>query len=201
MELRTATPEQLRMVFRRDMLTAFPEAELKPLAAMERLWAEGWYRPYCLFDGDEIVGEAFLWLGHPGWAIVDYLCVSAGRRNDGLGGEILRLLQQAEPGTVLFGEAEAPEHAPDPVMAQRRLGFYARCGLRTAGYDTAMFGVHYKTIVWSNGDVDEDEVLRRHQTIYRRWFTPGMYEAAIQIPLHEGEEPKVFSEWIEDREV
>ena len=40
MELRIATPEQLRMVFRRDMLEAFPEAELKPLTAMERLWAD-----------------------------------------------------------------------------------------------------------------------------------------------------------------
>ena len=184
MELRTATPEQLRMVFRRDLLTAFPEAELKPLAAMERLWAEGWYRPYCLFDGDDIVGEAFLWLGHPGWAIVDYLCVSAGRRNDGLGGEILRLLQQAEPGTVLFGEAEAPEHAPDPVMAQRRLGFYARCGLRTAGYDTAMFGVHYKTLYLFDGEVDEAQLMREHTFIYQNTFDPEKFAKYVRIPYN-----------------
>ena len=184
MELRIATPEQLRMVFRRDMLAAFPEAELKPLSAMERLWAEGWYKPYCLFDGEEIVGEAFLWLGHPGWAIVDYLCVSAHRRNDGLGGEILRLLQQAEPGTVLFGEAEAPEHAPDPAMAQRRLGFYARCGLRTAGYDTAMFGVHYKTLYLFDGDVDEAQLMREHTFIYQNTFDPEKFQKYVRIPYN-----------------
>ena len=40
MELRIPTLEQLREVFRRDLLAAFPEAELKPLAAMEKLWAD-----------------------------------------------------------------------------------------------------------------------------------------------------------------
>ena len=38
------------------------ETELKP-GDIEKSWAEGWYKPYCLFDGDNIVGEAFLWLG------------------------------------------------------------------------------------------------------------------------------------------
>ena len=55
MELRIPTPEQLREVFHRDLLNAFPRAELKPLASMERMWAEGWYKPYCLFDGEEIL--------------------------------------------------------------------------------------------------------------------------------------------------
>ncbi len=40
-------------------------------------------------------------------------------------------------------------------MAERRLGFYARNGARTAGYDTEMFGVPYKTLYWAEGKVDE----------------------------------------------
>ena len=187
MELRIATPEQLRMVFRRDMLEAFPEAELKPLTAMERLWADGWYRPYCLFDGDEIVGEAFLWLGHPGWAIVDYLCVTAARRNDGLGAEILRLLQEMEPETVFFGEAEAPEHAPDPAMAERRLGFYARCGLRVADYDTCIFGVHYKTLYFARGEVDQQRLMQEHDFIYRSTFDPEKFRKYVRIPYQGGD--------------
>ena len=66
MELRIPTLEQLRTVYDRDLRTAFPAAELKPLKNMEEMWAEGRYRPWCLFDGDDIAGEAFLWLGHPG---------------------------------------------------------------------------------------------------------------------------------------
>ena len=89
MELRIPTLEQLRTVYDRDLRTAFPAAELKPLKNMEEMWAEGRYRPWCLFDGDDIAGEAFLWLGHPGWALLDYLCVAADRRNGGLGSVIL----------------------------------------------------------------------------------------------------------------
>ena len=68
MELRLPTLEQLRTVYDADLLKAFPAAELKPLRNMEELWEVDRYRPWCLFDGDEIVGECFLWLGHPGWA-------------------------------------------------------------------------------------------------------------------------------------
>ena len=76
MELRFPTEQQLAAVYDRDMREAFPPSELKPLRAIRRLMALGRYKPYCLFDGDEIAGTAFLWLGHPGWAVLDYLCVA-----------------------------------------------------------------------------------------------------------------------------
>ena len=187
MELRIPTPEQLREVYRRDMLEAFPAAELKSLAVMEKMWAEGWYKPYCLFDGEDIVGEVFLWLGHPGWSIVDYLCITAARRNDGLGAKIIGLLQEMEPETVFFGEAEAPEHAPDSEMAKRRLGFYARCGLRTACYDTAIFGVHYKTLYFAACEVDEAQLMREHDFIYRNTFDPEKFRKYVCIPYQGGD--------------
>ena len=56
MELRIPSVEQLRTIYDRDLKEAFPAAELKPLRNIEQSWAEGWYKPYCLFDGDNIVG-------------------------------------------------------------------------------------------------------------------------------------------------
>ena len=60
MELRIPTLEQLRTVYDRDLRASFPAAELKPLRNIEEMWAAGRYRPWCLFDGDDIAGEAFL---------------------------------------------------------------------------------------------------------------------------------------------
>ena len=184
MKLRIPTPEELREIYNTDMKEAFPASELKPLSAIVRMWEEGKYKPYCLYDDDGAgpIGLAFLWLGHPGWAILDYLCVTAGWRNDGFGGEILRLLPQVEPGTVIFGEAEAPIHAPDPAMAERRLGFYARNGLRLAGYDTEMFGVHYKTLYLADREVDDEALMREHDFIYRNSFAPEKFEKFVRIP-------------------
>ena len=196
MELKIPTPEQLRQFYETEMKSAFPAAELKPLAAIEKMWAEGWYKPYCLYDDDGSgpVGAAFLWLGHPGWALLDYLCVSAGWRNDGFGGEILRLLTEVEPGTVIYGEAEAPAHAPDPAMAERRLGFYARNGLRTAGYETEMFGVHYKTLYLADREVDDESLMREHEFVYRNSFTAEKYEKYVRIP-YDPEHPCAQVPW------
>ena len=135
MELRLATPEQLETVYDADLKVSFPAAELKPLRIIQRMLEDGYYRPWCLFDGAEIVGECFLWLGEPGWALLDYLCISPRCRNGGLGALLLEKMLEAEPGVVILGESEMPEYAPDPAMAQRRLGFYARNHARLAGYD------------------------------------------------------------------
>ena len=195
LKLKLPTPEQLREVYHTEMKEAFPAAELKPLAAIERMWQAGWYKPYCLFDDDALVGVAFLWLGNPGWALLDYLCVTSAGRNCGLGSKILQMLPEAEPDAVIFGEAEAPVHAPDPAMAERRLGFYARNGLRTAAYDTEVFGVHYKTLYLSDGEVDDDELMRQHQFVYRNSFTAEKYRQYVRIPSDPTNEPGEQIAW------
>ncbi len=195
MELRLPTPQQLRQVYETDMTAAFPAAELKPLANIQRLWDEGRYQPWCLFDGDEIVGECFLWLGRPGWALLDYLCVTASRRNDGLGAELLRQLLLRWPQGVILGEVEAPEHAPEPEMARRRLGFYARNHARTAGYDVEVFGVHYKAIYWSPEPVDDAQLMEAQAEIYRSAFTPEKFARYVRIPRPAGAEPGPQVPW------
>ena len=195
MELRIPSLEQLRTIYDRDLKESFPVAELKPLRNIEQMWADGWYRPWCLFDGDNIVGEAFLWLGHPGWALLDYLCVSPGSRNSGLGSVILQKLREQEADTVIFGESEAPVDAPDPAMAERRLGFYARNGLRTAGYDTEVFGVHYKTLYLADRQVAEETLMKEHDFVYRSSFEPGKYAKYVRIPYDPAKAPGEQVAW------
>ena len=141
------------------------------------------------------MGQCFLWLGHPGWALLDYLCVSPKARNAGLGALILAKLREVEPGTVIFGEAEAPEHAPDPAMAKRRLGFYARNGLRTAGYDTEVFGVHYKTLYLADRQVAEETLMQEHDFVYRSSFEPGKYAKYVHIPYDPAKAPGEQVAW------
>lgn len=197
MELRTASETQVALVYERDMKDAFPPAELKPLANITAMCREGWYRPLCLFDGEEIAGACFLWLGHPGWALLDYLCVAAERRNQGLGAVMLSELRRTEPETVVIGESEAPEHAPDPLLAERRLGFYARNGCRTAGYDTDIFGVHYKTLYLAPGPVEDRALMEEHRFIYRNRFPRAKYEQYVRIPRDPAAEPGLQVPWDE----
>jgi len=181
MELRAAEPAELRTLYERDLRASFPPAELKPLTAMERLERRGRYRPYCYADGGRILGECFLWLGEPGWALLDYLCVSPPARGAGVGAKMLGALRKAENG-VIFWESEAPEHAPDRAMAERRLTFYRRNGARLAGYDTEAFGVHYRTLYLADGAVADDALLRRHRAIYQDCFPPEKFIRYLRIP-------------------
>ena len=96
MELRLATPEQVAAAYERDLRPSFPPAELKPLANIQAMCRENCYRPWCLFDGEDLAGECFLWLGRPGWALLDYLCVAPGRRNGGAGAWMLSELRRVE---------------------------------------------------------------------------------------------------------
>lgn len=198
MELKLATQEQVAMVYERDLIPSFPPAELKPLANIQAMYRDGCYRPWCLFDGEEIAGECFLWLGHPGWALLDYLCVAEGRRNGGAGALMLDLLRRAEPeGSVILVESEAPIHAPDPTMAERRLGFYARCGLRTAGYDTDVFGAHYKTLYLSAAPVPDGRLMEENRFIYQDRFPKEKYDRYVRIP-RDPAAPAAQAPWNED---
>ena len=102
MKLKLASPEQVALVYARDLKPSFPPAELKPLANIQAMCRDGCYRPWCLFDGEEIAGECFLWLGRPGWALLDYLCVAESRRNSGAGALMLSEIRRAEPDTVIL---------------------------------------------------------------------------------------------------
>ena len=198
MELRLAAPEQTALVYERDMEPAFPPAELKPLKNIQAMCRDGRYRPWLLFDGEAIVGECFLWLGRPGWALLDYLCVAEDHRNTGAGARMLAELARVEPGTVILGESEDPLHAPNPPMARRRLGFYARNGLRTAGYDTDIFGVHYKTLYLAERAVPDEKLMEEHRFIYQSTFPRKKYEEYVRIPRDPNAEPVPQVPWNED---
>ena len=182
LELRTASPEALRLAYERDLAEAFPPQELKPLRNIVQMTARGKYEPLCLYDGGEIAGECFLWFGNPGWALLDYLCITQARRNDGLGAYLIALMRKRYAESVIIAEAEAPEHAPEPALAERRLDFYFRNGAKLAGVDTEIFGVHYKTLYWAAAPRPDDEIWREHAVIYRSSFTPDKYERYIKIP-------------------
>lgn len=201
MYLRIMTPEELKKAYETDLREAFPPAELKPLRAMEAMRARGVYDPLGLYGEDgEALGYILLWKHEDGrYVLIDYLCVPAGRRCGGVGGRLLAAaIAHYPPDTVFLGETEAPTGDParDEIIL-RRLGFYARNGAKTLGYDNALFGVHFKTICWADPMPEEAEILRRHQEIYLQQFGREKYDKYIQIPLLPGEKPHPVTDWTE----
>ena len=150
-------------------------------------------------DG-EILGYAMMWLAdEPDSALLDYLGVLRGKRDRGLGGRLLGLLQGRY--RQLFGEAEAPE-SEDPEengLRRRRLGFYERSGFRITDYQCALFGVKFNNIYFGP-ETDNRRVEAAHRAIYARWFSPAHMERYIQLPLRPGEAVRPAPTWVEEEE-
>ena len=199
MELRLATDAELTTAYHRDLHSAFPPSELPPLRALRALTHRDVYRPWCLFDGDELAGEAFSYAPAetPGFTMFDYLCVAAERRNGGLGSLLIQKLVEAERGAVLYGEAEIPAYAPDRAMAERRLAFYKRNGARQAGYDVCLFGVPYHVLYWADGPVADDVLCEAHRTAWRVRFPKSVYDRHVLVPWEPSKGDPKLTSWLE----
>ena len=156
-------------------------AYLNAIPAVEKLYAET--------EGDEKTGVRIVAKALE--APIRQIAANAGLD----GSVILEKLREAERGNVIFGESEIPCYAPDPAMAERRLGFYARNGARTAGYDTEMFGVPYKTLYWAEGKVDESALMEEHRFVYASTFAPDKFRRYVRIPFDPNGTPGERVSW------
>lgn len=200
MELKTLNERELSALYREEMVYDFPKSELKPLGAMLRLLEMGQYDPLVVTENGERVGYAMMWLpkSRQG-ALLEYLGVLRGKRNAGLGAQILPLLAQRYG--QLFGEAEAPtsQDEAENHLRRRRIGFYERNGFRVLDYECALFGVHFKCL-YRGPQTDDRAVEQLHRSVYADYFSPQHMERYIQLPLKPGEEIHPAPAWTEEVE-
>ena len=202
MRLKTLNADELTRLYRTELVNAFPPTELKPLKSMLTLMEQDRYEALGMFDESGMHGYALTWL-EPGipFALLDYFGTLEGQRSAGLGTRMLEMLSEHyKDYRGIFGEAEGA-FSPDPeenALQKRRLGFYARNGFRYGGYDCALFGVHYLTLIRGREDVTPEELLDAHQRIYKSGIPKEAYDRFIQIPLRDGEEVRVPTEWNEE---
>jgi len=202
MKLKVLSAGELEELYRTELVRAFPPEELKPLSSMLRLMEQERYQVLGMVDEAGLHGYALFWL-EPDvpFALLDYFGTIEGQRGAGLGSQMLKLLSEFyKDYRGIFGEAEAvtssdPEEA---ALQKRRLGFYERNGLRYAGYDCALFGVHFHTLILDRGENTPEEILAAHQRIYRGGLPAAAYERFIQIPLREGEAVRPATDWVEE---
>ncbi len=201
MKLKLLDKQELTDLYQNEMVFDFPKAELKPLRAMLRLMDMGQYDPLLITDDEgSPLGYAMLWLPRArDGALLGYLVVLRGKRNGGLGTQVLPLL--AERYGQLFGEAEAPT-SDDPAendLRRRRIAFYERNGFRVLDYECALFGVHFNCL-YRGPETDDRKVEALHRSVYADYFSPEHMERYIQLPLHPGEAIHPSPAWVEEDE-
>ena len=201
MKLNLLNKEELTNLYKDEMMFDFPRVELKPLRAMLRLMDMGQYDPLLVTDDQGVaLGYAMIWLPRArNGALLEYLGVLRGKRNGGLGSQVLPLL--AARYGQLFGEAEAPT-SDDPAendLRRRRIAFYERNGFRVLDYECALFGVHFNCL-YLGPETDDRKVEALHRSVYADYFSPEHMARYIQLPLHPGEAIHPSPAWVEEDE-
>ena len=191
MRFRPMTQKETEYWYRVLMPEAFSANEIKPWDDVVRLLAEDRYEIWGLFEASDAetgglpVGFACLWkrTGIP-LVLLDYLGVTAARRNAGLGAHMLALLKAQ--GRPLVMESELPvEGSPEEENAirRRRIAFYERNGFRPA-YEMATCGMRWQALVTGDELYELEEIMRWHKQLYDEKRTD------VKVPLGPDEVPE-----------
>lgn len=186
MEFRLMTPREVSYWYSAELCTAFAPQECKPLPDILALQQEERYELWGLFENGTMLGYAAIWKAPDiPLVLLDYLGVTAERRNAGLGAEILtRLKAQGRP---LVLESEIPvegDTAQENTLRQRRIAFYRRNGF-TPVYRMATCGMAWQALLFAPNDTTLTDVMRWHRALY------GPQRTDVQVPLPEGETPRM----------
>ena len=185
MRLVELSKDEVKKIYNDRMTVDFPRNELKPLSIIYSAIDKNEYECLGLSDGTDILGYTFL-AKSEGDYLVDYLAINPEQRNEGLGGETLRLLKEklSEARSVIL-EVEDPDFAVDEEQRQlrcRRLNFYLRNGLERTGVTSNCFGAQFIILEMVLGSRHPDDMLREiYKQHYKRMLSEKMYKENIFV--------------------
>ena len=163
----------------------FHAGELKPLAQLERLMAQGRYAARGLWDGDALIAYALFGIAGDGRTmLLDYFAVLPQYQDAGWGSRFLSALR-AEGGGAILLEVEDPRRAPDAAEAEtcrRRIRFYERNGCRHTPVELNLFGFDYVIMALERGEpIADADVRRALEDVYRDFFSPAARRAHVRF--------------------
>ena len=189
MELCPMPRAELPAWYDKELSEAFPPNERKPLADFYALIDAGRYQILGLYEDGALLGYAGMWRdpGYPAYVLLDQLGVAAARRNGGLGGKILALLEARYRGKAcIITEAERPIPGGSPeenAIRLRRIEFYKRAGFVPA-YEMGACGVRFQALILGGEPADLPALIEAHRAIY------GPSRTDVKIPLGSDEVPE-----------
>ena len=169
-----------------ELCTAFLPQECKPFADICALQEAGRYELWGLFEDHTMLGYAALWKASDiPLVLLDYLGVTASRRNSGFGAEILKRLK--EQGRPLILESELPidgDREENNQLRLRRMNFYCRNGFSPV-YPMATCGMVWQAMLYDPTNADIADIMRWHRALY------GPKRTDVQVPLPAGKTPEL----------
>ena len=155
---------------------AFPEDERAPFEILLDRASQDKGK-FILFynDVNTFVGMVYL-VGGPYFNFIFYLAVVSSFRNQGYGGEILKILKDLYKDKALALNIEpVDKNAPNYAERVRREAFYLRNGFNDLGYQTKDGGLYFEMFSY-NGYVKKEDYIQS----LRNFFGDELYESILE---------------------
>ena len=176
---------EIQTIYDNYMIKDFPANELRPFSQTQRLYREGHYEGYGMYDDQDVFVAYALYVKPPRHEIhavlLDYLAVVSSARGTGAGSIFLQQMQQMFHDTdVILLEVENPDYAlthEDLYMRRKRMRFYMKNELSTTGIQTRVYDMEYKILAMPlKQDISDHEVIQAMSGIYHQLFDPAVFE-------------------------
>ncbi|MBP7348422.1 MAG: hypothetical protein KA965_07050 [Butyrivibrio sp.] len=176
---------EIQLIYEKYMKKDFPASELRPFAQTQRLYLEGHYEGYGMYDDQDLFVAYALYIKPPRHEIhavlLDYLAVVSSARGTGSGSIFLQQMQQMFHDTdVILLEVENPDYAltrEDLYMRKKRIRFYMKNELSTTGIQTRVYDMEYKILAMPlRHEPSDHEVIQAMSGIYHKLFDPAVFE-------------------------
>ena len=185
MYIRKLDLTEIQIIYEKYMITDFPASELRPFTQTQRLYQEGHYEGYGMYDDQDLFVAYALYVKPPRHEIravlLDYLAVVPSARGTGAGSIFLQQMQQMFHDTdVILLEVENPDYAltgEDLYMRKKRMRFYMKNELSTTGIQTRVYDMEYQILAMPlRHDPSDHEVIQAMSGIYHQLFDPSVFE-------------------------
>lgn len=169
--------KEMEEIYRTQMQSDFPPAELKPWKRIKEMLEEGIYFAYGMYEEEKLLAYAFFVRAGKEQLLLDYYAVAEQARGMGIGSRCMALFcgeLQEQGGSIILIEVENPDCAgtdEERKKRERRIHFYEKNGAYLTGLRSCLFGVEYKIMYFPvRGKKEEEELWKALEKIYHAMF-------------------------------
>lgn len=156
--------------------TAFPRYERKPLWIVRMKHRKGEADIWVIEHESEFAGMAIT-VNELDMVLLDYFAICDEKRNCGLGGKALQVLQKKYEGKRFFLEIESVDEEADNIEERiKRKQFYLRNGMSETGVKAHVYTVVME-ILGHNCEVTFDDYIKLYHASYGKLVDGNIVEA------------------------
>ena len=151
---------------------AFPKCERKPFKKILQLNSINACDVFCITDEEQNFYGLVITIKHKNLALLDYFAICPQFRNQGIGSNVLKQIQNLyKPNTLIIEIEDASDGLAKNIYQRiRRRSFYLKNNMNLQNFKVNLFGCPMEILTY-NGDISFND----YHEIFKQFFNQKFY--------------------------